>query len=173
MRFGDHHLIAVDIEHPQLVPDGVRDDDAYRQHSSMEVQTVGFQEFAPDVESIASVRRFVVSTLEPAGVSRDHIFDCQLIADELATNAVRYAGSVFSVAIELSDTFIRICVRDDSNAWPVAREARPDALGGRGLTLVDGAACGWGFISLGRGKETWADIRDDGLRAPGPAVLHR
>ena len=149
------------------------DDESYRQHAALEVQTVGFQEFASRADCIAEVRRYVRATLEPRGISEDHIFDCELIADELATNAVRYAGSFFSVAVELSDTFIRICVRDDSDSEPVARIAQPDAVSGRGLTIVAGATDGWGFISLGRGKETWADVQDDGLRAPRPAVSNR
>jgi anti-sigma regulatory factor (Ser/Thr protein kinase) len=168
MRSSERRQFGDELVHPTLLPDGVPDDDAFRHHSSLEVETIGFQEFPPQVDSIAQVRRFVRRTLESAGVSNEHIFDCQLIADELATNAVRYAGSMFSVAVELTDSFIRVCVRDDSDSLPVERDVSAEALGGRGLTLVSGTSSSWGIVSLGLGKETWADVWDDGLRAVAP-----
>jgi anti-sigma regulatory factor (Ser/Thr protein kinase) len=171
MRISERRQFGDELEHPSLLPEGVPDDDAFRHHSSLEVQTIGFQEFPPHVDCIAQVRRFVRRTLESAGVSNEHIFDCQLIADELATNAVRYAGSVFSVAVELTASFIRICVRDDSDSLPVERDVPAEALGGRGLTLVSGTSSNWGIVSLGLGKETWADVWDDGLRVDAPVAV--
>ncbi|HEY1828345.1 MAG TPA: ATP-binding protein [Acidimicrobiales bacterium] len=125
----------------------------------MEVQTVGFQEFPPVATSLVEVRRFVRDVLEPLGVPSDRIFECQLIADELAANAIQHAGSEYSVGVEMTDDFVRVAVRDDSDSLPVPRISPAEALGGRGLSIVAGTACGWGTVPLGLGKETWADVQ--------------
>jgi anti-sigma regulatory factor (Ser/Thr protein kinase) len=130
-------------------------------------ETVGFQEFAPNAESVADARRFVASVLESYGCTADQVFMCQLVADELATNALNHAGSLYSVAVEVSGSHVRIAVRDDSRALPEVREAPLDALSGRGLAIVAGTAEQWGSESLGHGKEIWADVHQDGERWTG------
>ena len=129
-----------------------------RQHALVEVHTIGFQEFTPSPGCVGEVRHFVKHTLEEAGVDQDAVFDCQLVADELAANAVRHAGSIFSVGVELTDTLVRIAVRDESNALPEQKDSTPDAPNGRGLVIVSGTSGGWGSVPLGRGKEIWADV---------------
>jgi anti-sigma regulatory factor (Ser/Thr protein kinase) len=141
-----------------IAPNDAFDYDGLREHSAVEVQTIGFREFAPSAECVGEVRHFVSAALEKAGLDADRVFECQLVADELATNAVLHAGSVFSVAVELTDAFVRIAVRDDSNAPPVEQHSPPEAQRGRGLVIVSGTASGWGTVPLGRGKETWADV---------------
>jgi serine/threonine-protein kinase RsbW len=136
----------------------VRHQQELRRSIEFEVHTVGFQEFTPMPECVGDVRDFVKCTLEKANIDLDAVFECQLIADELAANAVRHAGSIFSVAIELTDVMVRIAVRDESNELPVQKVSTPDALNGRGLVIVSGTAEGWGSVPLGRGKETWADV---------------
>lgn len=136
----------------------VRDPDELREHSSFEVHTIGFQEFAPSPDCVGDVRHFVKHTLEEAGIEEDAVFECQLVADELAANAVLHAGSIFSVAVELTDAMVRIAVRDESNAPPVQKAGTTDAQNGRGLVIVSGTAGGWGSVPLGRGKEIWADV---------------
>jgi hypothetical protein len=134
------------------------DYDEPREHSEVEVQTVGFREFTPSAECVGEVRGFVSETLAKSAMEADRVFDCQLVADELATNAVLHARSIFSVAIELTDAFVRIAVRDDSNMPPVQQESSAEAQKGRGLVIVSGTAIGWGTVPLGRGKEIWADV---------------
>jgi anti-sigma regulatory factor (Ser/Thr protein kinase) len=139
-------------------PTTVGDEAEIREHSAVEVQTVGFREFTPSVECEHEVRLFVAETLEAKGVDGDCIFECQLVADELADNALRHAGSIFSVAVELTDSFVRIAVRDESNVSAMEQFGPPEGQGGRGLAIVSGTASGWGTVPLGRGKETWADV---------------
>ncbi len=132
--------------------------DELREHALHELDTIGFREFTPSRDCVREVRQFVKETLERIGTDKDVLFECQLVADELAANAVRHVGSIFSVAIELTQTFVRIAVRDESNNRPVRRRAAPGGEGGRGLAIVSGTASGWGSVPLGRGKETWADV---------------
>lgn len=124
-------------------------------------QTLGYQEFTPDASSVAEVRRFVRRTLEDNGLMEEFVNECELIADELATNAFRYAGSFYSVVVEQSDANIRIGVRDDSRILPVLRDAAVDSESGRGLRIVSETSHDWGAESLGLGKETWADVETE------------
>jgi anti-sigma regulatory factor (Ser/Thr protein kinase) len=130
--------------------------DELRDHASLEVHTVGFREFTPTRDCVREVRHFVKETLGRVGLDKEDVFEVQLIADELAANAVLHAHSVFSVAIELTEDLVRIAVRDDSNDPPVPQQTARDEHG-RGLVIVSGTASGWGSASLGRGKEIWAD----------------
>lgn len=132
--------------------------DELREHALLELDTIGFREFTPSKDSVREVRQFVKETLERVGTSQDALFECQLVADELAANAAQHAGSIFSVAIELTRTFVRIAVRDESNNRPVRRRAAFGEESGQGLAIVAGTASGWGSVPLGRGKETWADV---------------
>jgi hypothetical protein len=141
-----------------LAPNPAFDYEEPREHSVVEVQTVGFREFTPSAECVGEVRHFVSETLAKYAIGADRVFECQLVADELATNAVLHAGSIFSVAVELTGTFVRIAVRDDSNTPPMQQDSSPEAQDGRGLVIVSGTAGGWGTVPLGQGKETWADV---------------
>lgn len=133
-------------------------EDEVREHALLEVHTIGFREFTPSRDSAREVRRFVKETLQRVGLDQDVVFECQLVADELAANAVVHAGSIFSVAIEVTPELVRVAVRDESNERPEEHDAAPREEGGRGLVIVSGTASGWGSVPLGRGKETWADV---------------
>jgi hypothetical protein len=132
--------------------------DELREHALFEVHTVGFREFTPSGDRVGEVREFVKETLERRGLDRGVVFECQPVADELAANAVLHAGSIFSVALELTPELVRIAVRDESNSRPIERRSTPEDDRGRGLVIVSGTASGWGSVPLGRGKEIWADI---------------
>ena len=99
-------------------------------------QTIGYEEFTPNVESLAEVRRFVRRILEEQGLKEESVARCELIADELATNALTYTGSFYSVVVEQSEASVRIGVRDDSRILPVLRESTVDSESGRGLRIV-------------------------------------
>lgn len=134
-------------------------EDELRDHASLEVHTIGFREFMPSPGCVREVRQFVGETLARVDLDEDGVFQCQLIADELASNAVLHVGSTFSVAVELTEELVRVAVRDESNSRPVPQRATAREENGRGLVIVSGTASGWGSVPLGRGKEIWADIR--------------
>jgi anti-sigma regulatory factor (Ser/Thr protein kinase) len=134
------------------------DYEGLREHSAVERQTVAYNEFVPSKDCVGEVRLFVADVLAASDVDADYVFECQLVADELAANAVLHAQSNFSVAVELTESFVRIAVRDDSNEPPVQQHGPLESQHGRGLIIVSGTASGWGTIPLGRGKETWADV---------------
>ncbi len=83
----------------------------------------------------------------------------ELVVTELATNAVRHARTLFTVAMTWDGRRLRIEVSD---AHPVPPERRddlpPDATGGRGLLLVEQLADRWGYDPHDRGKTIWCDL---------------
>lgn len=121
-------------------------------------ETIGYEEFSPDAESVAEVRRFVRRVLQELGLKEESVTGGELIADELATNALTHTASFYSVLVEHSETKVRIGIRDDSRILPVLRVSTPDSESGRGLRIVSETSSHWGADSLGLGKETWADI---------------
>ena len=120
---------------------------------------MGFHEFAPTTEAVVSARRFVHDTLVAQGAADNVVASAELGADEFALNAVRHAGSFFSVAVETAPGVVKIAVRDDSGAFPRLHAHSLESITGRGLSIVAMTAEQWGAESLGRGKEVWAELR--------------
>lgn len=124
-----------------------------------EYDVLGFREYLPTPEEIVSARHFVHETLTAAGKAQDVIAAAELVVDEFALNAMRHAGTFFSVSVEDSPQAVRIAVRDDSNVFPSVQEHVVLSISGRGLSIVASTAEQWGAQSLGRGKEVWAVLR--------------
>ena len=85
--------IADDTSDRLTALDGIDPSDTPSAEAAPEFHTVGYEEFTPHAPSVAEVRRFVRRVLEDAGLTEDSVTACELIADELATNALVYAGS--------------------------------------------------------------------------------
>ena len=97
-------------------------------------------------------------------VSADRLADAAAIAAELVGNAVRHAaplpGDVIRVAWRLlasGDLEIRV-TDGGSPGGPQMRMAGPDAVDGRGLTIVAALADRWGVERDGLGQCVWAAI---------------
>ena len=103
------------------------------------------------------VRGFVRGVLDEWGAStRDR--EAEIVASELATNAVRHARSPFVVTLTRGSGTVRIAVRDTSVERPI-RIVRDDfASGGRGVRLVAALANDWGIVDEVDGKSVWADV---------------
>ncbi|MGP3777031.1 ATP-binding protein (plasmid) [Streptomyces sp. SDT5-1] len=114
---------------------------------------------------VRAVRRHVTKVLRDWGVDDTTLHDVVAVADELASNAVRHAGTAqgreFGMTLRLLETLIRVEVRDADPNLPDLRspEEDLDAEGGRGLMLVDGLAANWGSSPEVLGKTVWADIQ--------------
>ncbi|MEU9608557.1 ATP-binding protein [Streptomyces sp. NPDC048057] len=88
-----------------------------------------------------------------------------IVLSELLTNAVRHASTSpgrqietrCSVAVE--GGAVRIEVHDTGDGWPHVVKPGPEAVGGRGLWLVEALADGWGVANrMGPGKCVWAEL---------------
>lgn len=80
----------------------------------------------------------------------------ELLASELATNAVRYASR--PIELRLMRTDVLLCeVKDDDHHLPVLRSADASDEVGRGLHLVSSLARRWGANRTIDGKVVWFD----------------
>lgn len=84
--------------------------------------------------------------------------DVQLLATELATNAVRHAGTPFTVTIRYLGTALRVEVNDESPVLPVRRDPDPEDISGRGMVLVAALASAWGVEPADDGKSVWFEV---------------
>lgn len=117
--------------------------------------------FAATLDAPRLARRFVAETLDGWG-RPDLVEDAQLVVTELATNAILHARSDVTVGLtrrrDGGDGVVYVVVGDASHAAPVARDAGPNATGGRGLRLVGALARRCGHEVVDRGKFVWAEL---------------
>ena len=115
------------------------------------------REFAPVPESVAEVREFVRETITELAVDHAAVL---LMADELASNAVRHARTRFTVRIVPEANCLRVEVADGAAQLPVLGDPAPLATGGRGMLIVDRCATEWGVESFPeQGKSIWFECR--------------
>ena len=110
-------------------------------------------EFAAEATSIAQARTLIAQRLHDLPVKSLEVV--LLLASELVTNAVRHGVGPVGVHLVWGDGGVRVEVEDQSPGWPVVQAMDPDALSGRGLTLVEGLSSGWGVLAGGTGKAVW------------------
>ncbi len=89
---------------------------------------------------------------------RETVETVELIASELATNAVRHARTDFGMTIETNGE-IRIEVRDSGPGRPTALSPKPSELTGRGLRIVEALSDVWGVTLRPDGKTVWCTLR--------------
>lgn len=84
-----------------------------------------------------------------------------LAVSELATNAVRHAGTGFLLRlVPAGADALRIEVEDGGGGVPVAKMPPATALHGRGLLVVEALSSAWGVerVEGGVGKVVWAVV---------------
>src|SRR5690349_17748785 len=89
--------------------------------------------------------------------------DAIAVVAELLGNAVRHAnplpGGVVRLAWRFDPPSVRIRVTDGgSPKAPMARQAAPDSVDGRGLAIVAALALSWGVEADGDGQCVWAEL---------------
>jgi len=106
-----------------------------------------------------TVRRLVSTLLIAWGFS-GQVELTELVASELASNAVRHAGDAGDLELELSvdRDVIRLCVADGSPVHPVLRHDTEGRRSGLGLQLVDRVATRWGCEDYVLGKRVWVEL---------------
>lgn len=85
----------------------------------------------------------------------------ELLASELAANAVQHARSDLTVIVRYLGDVVRVEVGDGSRERPRPRQAEDDDVDGRGLALVDALAKEWGTLPTRTGKRVWCDVSID------------
>ena len=85
--------------------------------------------------------------------------DARLVASELATNAVRHAGTAFTLSVDGREGSITLRVRDGSTHFPSLGSSGIMSTNGRGLILVSALSIAWGVsLEAEGGKSVWARL---------------
>ncbi|WP_377271950.1 SpoIIE family protein phosphatase [Peterkaempfera sp. SMS 1(5)a] len=112
-------------------------------------------EFPGDPAAVAEARERVAAQLTEWDLP-ELAFTTELIASELVTNSIRYAGA--PVGLRLIKDKVLICeVSDPSQTQPRLRRARLTDEGGRGLFLIAQLAHRWGSRYTRFGKTIWTE----------------
>jgi anti-sigma regulatory factor (Ser/Thr protein kinase) len=131
----------------------------------MEVGTSSVWMLPYTASSVGTARRRLIGDLARAGVYEATACDAGLVLSELVSNALRHAtplpGSLVKVSWMLGDEFIEVAVSDGGGPTvPMVSKPAANALGGRGLGIVDRLALRWGVYTRQDGSETtvWAAL---------------
>lgn len=111
--------------------------------------------FPPEASAVRAARRFVA---EAAALDDGLAADLELVASEIATNAVLHARTPFTVEVERHPHLVRVTVRDSSPAMPIPKEHGVEAPTGRGLHILDALVSRWGVEVVDPGKAVWFEI---------------
>lgn len=110
-----------------------------------------------DASSARAARRFLRAVLQ--GWQCDHVIEVVLLAaNELVTNAILHARTELHLFVRLHAQAVRIEVADHSDQLPVHRHVGDEAIGGRGIALLDAVAARWGVDLLPDGKRVWFEV---------------
>jgi len=131
----------------------------------MEVGTSSVQLLPYTASSVGVARRRLIGDLTEAGVYEATACDAGLVLSELISNALRHAtplpGSLIKVSWCVTDDCIEVAVSDGGGPTvPMINKPAANALGGRGLGIVDRLSLRWGVRTQQGGGETtvWAAL---------------
>ena len=131
----------------------------------MEVGTSSVQMLPYTASSVGVARRRLIGDLTDAGVYEATACDAGLVLSELISNALRHAtplpGSLIRVSWCLNDDCVEVAVSDGGGPTvPMVNKPAANALGGRGLGIVDRLSLRWGVYTHQDGTETtvWAAL---------------
>jgi hypothetical protein len=128
--------------------------------------------FAPD--ALHTARHLVADACQRWGLG--HLAGyAELIASELAGNAVRHASPPLRLVAAARGAYLHVVVRDGTPLLPqllppVARDAL--SVADHGLSLVNAVATAWGCLRTAGGKAVWATLRTVPIGSP-PLVRPR
>lgn len=110
-----------------------------------------------ELQSARRARDFIRDTLE-RWARTSSLDEAVLLATELVSNAVVHAKSEVDLCLQRFDERIRIEVTDHGGGALEFREADQEALGGRGLLLVQELSLAWGTSADGDAKVVWFEL---------------
>ena len=93
-----------------------------------------------------------------AGLDEERREVAVLLTSEVVTNAVVHGAGEPEVTVEAGAGGVRVQVTDGSRVPPQLRRVGPDAVGGRGVALLDILADAWGAAPTATGKAVWFEL---------------
>ena len=115
-------------------------------------------DFPARITAASEARHLVADTVRSWGYDGPIAFDAELVATELATNAIRHAGTPFRIAVQRYGRVVRITVNDRAPALPAVLDPDPWRLSGRGMQLIGAMSRRWGVEVTPDGKAVWAEL---------------
>lgn len=115
-------------------------------------------DFAVQPTEASAARMLVARTVERWGHDRSLVTDAELVAAELASNAVLHARTPFRVTVQRYGPIVRISVTDRSAALPALLTLDPHRYSGRGMHLISTISHRWGVEVTRDGKTVWAEL---------------
>ena len=112
--------------------------------------------FEPEVTSVTEARHRLLDFLYD--VPEEHRQVAALLVSELTTNAIRHAGTPFSLCADITPFNVRVEVADGIRDVPVVKSPGPWEQGGRGMILVSELADSWGTEPISGGKLVWFEL---------------
>ncbi|MGE3620831.1 MAG: SpoIIE family protein phosphatase, partial [Acidimicrobiia bacterium] len=104
-------------------------------------------------------RRFVSGVLQRGGVASELADDAVLATSELATNALRHAGGLVALRVDVTGLRVHVEVEDGSAQELRRRDPGPFDTSGRGLVILDELASRWGTSPTDDGgKVVWFEL---------------
>jgi hypothetical protein len=114
--------------------------------------------FPADPGSPGRARRMAATTLRRWGHGERLVDDASLVVSELASNAVRHAGSAFTVALEMQGSLLRVAVEDLAPLPVPVPDAYVTPQQLHGLGVIDALCARWGVEPTREGKVVWAQL---------------
>ncbi|PZH20046.1 ATP-binding protein [Streptomyces sp. NTH33] len=134
------------------------------------LRAVGWARSLPISSGVKAARDWTREHLTALGWSRtapDLVDSVVLAVSELVTNAHVHAHSNAQLILTWDRECLHVTVHDASTRLPEQRHFGDEALGGRGLLLVDALADGWRAHRCPRGKDVTACFQPPAPVQPG------
>jgi anti-sigma regulatory factor (Ser/Thr protein kinase) len=109
-----------------------------------------------DLQAPGAARTFVQGHLGKATRDRDLVDTVVLVASELVTNAVRAGATDIGLSLEITPEAVELLVDDDAGGWPTPTHADDQAVGGRGLVIVERLSDRWEVLPRAASKQVKA-----------------
>lgn len=123
-----------------------------------------------DLDSAKRARVALQDVLASDAVHPEVIANALLVLSEIVSNAIRHAGTDFTVRAEVKGNTLRVEVLDYDTRPPALQILDGDSTSGRGLHIVAQIAKGWGWSAAERdtasGKLVWAELPLDATGPP-------
>ena len=115
-------------------------------------------DFPAQVSAVSDARCLVADTVRRWGHEHPLVADAELLATELAANAIIHARMPFRVSVHRFGPAVRVAVHDQATALPAVLEPDPARLTGRGMYLIGAISRRWGVEITSDGKTVWAEL---------------
>ena len=121
------------------------------------------ESFRPELDAPGKARTGIEALLRGADVPQPAVAAILVVVSELVANAVRHAGTEFTVTASVDGDVVHIEVLDQDTRPPALLGFDAESTSGRGLHMVAGLSRDWGWRTAESdegvsGKVIWAEV---------------